>query len=50
MIKASKGMRSLLKTLYMSLNNIVNTAMLLLLLFFTFAIAGMDLFGQIVTG
>jgi hypothetical protein len=31
----------------MSLNNILNTGMLLFLVFFTFSVAGMDLFGNI---
>jgi len=50
MVKASKGLRHLLKTLYMSLNNIINTGMLLFLVFFTFSVAGMDLFGNINDG
>lgn len=47
MIKTSDGLRSLLKTLYMSLGNIMTTASLLTLLLFTFAVAGMSLFGNI---
>ena len=45
MIKASKGLRSLIKTLWLSLPNIVNVGALLFLVLFTFAVAGMDLFG-----
>jgi hypothetical protein len=47
MIKASRGLRHLLKTLYMSLENILNVGMLLSLIFFTFTVAGMDLFGNV---
>lgn len=50
MIKASRGLRHLLKTLYMSLENILNVGMLLFLIFFTFAVAGMDLFGNVPNG
>ena len=50
MIKTSKGLRHLLKTLYMSLANIMNVGMLLFLVFFTFSVAGMDLFGDIKKG
>ena len=45
MVKTSDSLRGLLKTLYMSLGNILTTAILLLLLLFTFAVAGMSLFG-----
>lgn len=44
MVKTSEGLRSLLKTLYMSLGNILNTALLLMLILFTFTVAGMSLF------
>lgn len=47
MVKTSEGLRSLLKTLYMSLGNILNTASLLTLILFTFTVAGMSLFGEI---
>lgn len=47
MVKTSEGLRTLLKTLYMSINNIINTALLLFLILFTFSVAGMSLFGQI---
>lgn len=50
MIKTSKGLRYLLKTLYISLANIINVGMLLFLVFFTFAVAGMDLFGEVEDG
>ena len=50
MIKTSKGLRYLLKTLYISLANIINVGMLLFLVFFTFAVAGMDLFGEVKNG
>jgi hypothetical protein len=45
MVKTSAGLRTLLKTLFMSLGNILNTAALLMLIFFTFSVAGMSLFG-----
>ena len=45
MVKTSEGLRTLLKTLYMSINNIINTALLLFLILFTFSVAGMSLFG-----
>jgi len=47
MIKASKGLRHLLKTLWLSIGNIANVGMLLFLIFFTFTVAGMDLFGDL---
>jgi hypothetical protein len=50
MIKTSKGLRHLLKTLYLSLGNIVNVGLLMFLIFFTFAVAGMDLFGEVPHG
>lgn len=50
MIKTSKGLRHLLKTLYMSLGNIVNVGLLMFLIFFTFAVAGMGLFGTVPHG
>ena len=46
MVKTSKGLRHLLKTLWLSLGNIMNVSMLLFLILFTFAVAGMDLFGD----
>lgn len=50
MVKASKGIRHLLKTLWLSLGNIANVGMLLILVFFTFSVAGIDLFGDITKG
>jgi len=50
MVKTSEGLRSLLKTLYMSLGNILTTSALLLLILFTFTVAGMSLFGTITYG
>jgi len=50
MVKTSEGLRSLLKTLYMSLGNIMTTSLLLLLILFTFTVAGMSLFGEIEFG
>ena len=50
MVKTSEGLRSLLKTLYMSLQNIFMIFCLLLLILFTFTVAGMSLFGEITTG
>jgi len=47
MVKTSEGLRTLLKTLFMSLGNILNTAALLMLLLFTFSVAGMNLFGDV---
>lgn len=47
MVKTSEGLRSLLKTLYMSMGNIFNTAALLTLILFTFSVAGMSLFGEV---
>lgn len=46
MIKASKGLRDLLKTLYLALENIGNVAALLFLIYFTFTVAGMDIYGD----
>merc|ERR1719454_2381201 len=50
MVKTSEGLRSLLKTLYMSMGNIFNTAALLALILFTFSVAGMSLFGSVKYG
>lgn len=50
MVKASKGLRNLLKALWLSLGNIMNVGMILFLIFFTFSVAGMDLFGNIDMG
>ena len=50
MIKASKHLQDLLRTLYLALNNIANVGVLFMLLIFVFSVAGMDLFGQIETG
>lgn len=50
MVKTSDSLRGLLKTLYMSLGNILTTAILILLLLFTFAVAGMSLFGNVPDG
>lgn len=50
MVKTSEGLRSLLKTLYMSLGNILTTTSLLLLILFTFTVAGASLFGEIEFG
>lgn len=47
MVKSSKGLKNLLKALWLSLKNIVNVGMILFLIFFTFSVAGMDLFGLI---
>jgi len=47
MVKTSEGLRTLLKTLFMSIGNIINTALLLFLILFTFSVAGMSLFGTI---
>lgn len=50
MVKTSEGLRTLLKTLFMSIGNILNTALLLGLIIFTFSVAGMSLFGNIEFG
>jgi hypothetical protein len=50
MVKTSEGLRTLLKTLFMSIGNIINTALLLTLILFTFSVAGMSLFGNIPDG
>lgn len=50
MVKTSKGLRTLLKTLYMSLSNIVASAALLTLILFTFTVAGMSLFDKVPPG
>jgi hypothetical protein len=50
MVKTSEGLRTLLKTLFMSMGNILNTAALLALILFTFAVAGMSLFGSVPDG
>lgn len=47
MVKASKGLRHLLKTLWLSMGNIANVGTLLLLIYFVFTVAGMDLFGDV---
>ena len=46
MVKVSRGLRHLLKALWLSLGNIINVACLLFLIILTFAIAGMEIFGQ----
>lgn len=50
MIKTSKGIRNLLKTLYLALGNIINVAALLFLIYFSFSVAGMFLFGDMEFG
>ena len=45
MVSVSKGLRNLLKTLYQSLLNIINVVTLLSLIYFSYAVAGMDIFG-----
>lgn len=46
-VKASKSLRNLLKALYLSLGNIVNVGILLLLVYFVYTVAGIDLFGNV---
>jgi voltage-dependent calcium channel N type alpha-1B len=46
LIKVSDSLRSLLKTIIIAMANIFTTALLLLLLLFTFSIVGMSLFGD----
>ena len=50
MVKTNKGLKTLLKTLFLSLGNILNSAALLMLIFFTFTIAGMGIFGKVPDG
>ena len=50
MIKVSKGLRHLLKTLWLAVGNVINVALLLCLVYSTYAIAGMDLFGNATFG
>lgn len=50
MIKSSKELQSLLRTLYLALNNIANVGLLYMLIIFTFSVAGMALFGDIEEG
>ena len=50
MIKSSKELQSLLMTLYLAMNNIANVALLFMLIIFTFSVAGMTLFGDIIEG
>ena len=50
MVKTSQGLRTLLKTLFMSIQNILNTALLLFLILFTFSVAGMSLFASVPEG
>lgn len=50
MVKASKSLQALLKTLYLALSNILNVGLLFALIIFTFAIAAMNLFGDIEKG
>ncbi len=45
-IKTVDSLKKLLKTLLMSMTNIINTGALLLLILFTFSVAGMSLFGD----
>ena len=47
-IKSSKRLRTLFHTLYLSLPSLVNVGSLLFLLFFVYAILGMEFFGQVV--
>jgi len=50
MVKASKSLQALLKTLYLAMQNIFNVGLLFALIIFTFAIAAMNLFGEIKEG
>ena len=45
MIKVSKGLRHLIKTIGLAVGNVTNVAVLLCLVFVTFTVAGMELFG-----
>lgn len=47
MIKVSKGLRGLLKTMVLAVGNVKNVAILLCLVYTTFTIAGMELFGNL---
>ena len=50
MIKSSKQLQDLLRTLYLALNNIANVGILFMLIIFVFAVAGMDVFGEMAAG
>lgn len=47
MLKVADGIRSLLDTLLLALPQILNLGLLLSLLFFIFAILGVELFGRL---
>ena len=47
MIRASKGLRRLLRAFYNSLSSLINVLLLLGLMLFTFSVASMNLFGTI---
>jgi hypothetical protein len=49
-IKASEGLRQLLKTLYISISNMVTTAFLLILILFTYSIVGMSILDDVEFG
>ncbi len=45
LVKSSKGLKNLLKALWLSLKSIVSVATILFLVFFSFSVAGMQIFG-----
>ena len=47
LIKTSQGIRSLLKTLFLSLGNLMHTSGLLFLILFCYTVMGMSLFGEL---
>jgi len=46
LVKSSKGLKNLLKALWLSLKSIVSVATILFIVFFSFAVAGMQIFGN----
>lgn len=46
LVKSSKGLKNLLKALWLSLKSIVSVATIMFLVFFSFAVAGMQIFGN----
>jgi hypothetical protein len=50
LVKSSRGLRNLLSTLIFSLPSLYNVGALLLLLFYVYAVMGMNLFGEVKSG
>jgi len=49
-IKTSDGLRQLIKTLYISISNMVTTAFLLILVLFTYSVIGMSILDDVQYG